>query len=442
MNSPGQRSTVDAIRPHRSKLPYVSGKQDVTQSIHAHTFENGLVLVAETMPWLESAAFSLVVPAGCSMDPVDRQGLGNFVSEMVQRGCGPRDSRQFVNDLERLGADRSSSISNAHCSFGAAVLAENLPAVLAIHADLVRSPHLPSEQLEDARQVCLHEIRAVEDDPAQKVMHLLRERHYPDPWGRPSHGHQPSLEQITLAEIREFFQRYYTPRGAILSVAGNVDWAHLKDHVGQTMADWSASDPPWPKERPSDRRQCHVGHPSSQTHIGIAYDSVPYGHPDYFQARGAVGVLSDGVSSRLFTEVREKRGLCYAVFASCHSLRDRGAVLCYAGTSTERAQETLDVVAGELARLSEGIDAEELDRLKARIKSALIMQQESSSARSSSIAADWYFLGRVQSIDEIGRIVDGLTCDSINRYLHENPPGDFTIVTLGAEPLEVPRAIS
>ena len=125
-----------------------------------------------------------------------------------------------------------------------------------------------------------------------------------------------------------------------------------------------------------------MAHESNQTQIGIAFDSVPYRHPDYFQAWGAVGVLSGGMSSRLFTEVREKRGLCYSVYATMHTLRDRGSVLCYAGTSAERAQETLDVTLGELVRLAEGIEADELARLKARIKSSLIMQQESSSSRS------------------------------------------------------------
>jgi predicted Zn-dependent peptidase len=414
----------------------------VTGSIHAHTFDNGLVLVAETMPWLESAAFSLVVPAGCSSDPADRQGLSNFVSEMTQRGCGSRDSRQFVHDLERLGADRSSSVSNVHSSFGAAVLAENLAEVLAIYADVVRCPHLPAAQLEEARQVCLHEVRAVEDDPAQKVMQLVRRHHYPDPWGRSSQGCQEALEQITLDDIHEYFGRHYCPRGAILSVAGNVDWDRLKDQVGLLLGDWPAAEPPRCVERAAGERVLHVPYPSTQTHIGLAFASVHYGHEDYFQARGAIGVLSDGMSSRLFTEVRENRGLCYAVYATCHSLRDRGAVLCYAGTSTERAQETLNVLAAELVRLAEGIDADELTRLKARIKSALIMQQESSPARSSSIAADWYFLGRVQSLEELGRIVDGLTCDSINAYLRKKPPRDFTVVTLGEEELEVPFAVS
>jgi predicted Zn-dependent peptidase len=160
------------------------------------------------------------------------------------------------------------------------------------------------------------------------------------------------------------------------------------------------------------------------------------------QARGAVGVLSDGMSSRLFTEIRENRGLVYAVSAACHSLHDRGSVLCYAGTTTERAQETLDVLTAELLRLADGIQEDELKRLKARIKSALIMQQESSTSRSRSIAFDWYHLGRIRSLDEVGGLVDGLTCESINAYLAEHPPQDMAAVTLGEKPLETPLGIS
>jgi predicted Zn-dependent peptidase len=186
----------------------------------------------------------------------------------------------------------------------------------------------------------------------------------------------------------------------------------------------------------------HLPQDSSQTHIGIGYASVPYAHPDYYEARAAVGVLSDGMSSRLFTEVRENRGLCYAVQASCHSLRDRGSVLCYAGTTTERAQETLEVVLAELIRLGAGVAQDELDRLKAKLKSSLIMQQESSPSRSSSIAADWYHLGRVQTVDEVRAIIDGLSCRQINTYLASHPPRDFRLVTLGEKPLEIPVGIS
>ena len=164
---------------------------------------------------------------------------------------------------------------------------------------------------------------------------------------------------------------------------------------------------------------------------------MPYRHADYFRAWGAVGALGGGMSSRLFTEVRERRGLCYSVSAGYHTLRDRAAVFCYAGSSAQRAQETLDVTLGELRRLAQGIDAAELRRLKARIKTELIMQQESSFARSSSIAREWYHIGRARTLEELEQIVDGLTCEDINDYLAQNPPREFTIVTVGPDELQV-----
>jgi predicted Zn-dependent peptidase len=394
------------------------------------------------MMWLESAAFSLLVPAGCSREPSTLLGLSSLTCEMVERGSGSRDSRQFLEDLELLGVDSSSSVSNAHTSFSGAMPAGNLIDALAIYADLVQKPHLPEDQLEDSRLGCLQEVRAVDDDLAQKLMIELRQQRYADPFGRASYGTVATLERIALRDVQQYFSTFYRPGGAILSVAGNVDWPRLRDSVEKLFGGWQSGALPPIFEQPASSKYRHLEHASSQTHIGLAYSSIPYPHPDYFQARGAVGVLSDGMSSRLFTEVREKRGLCYTVYASCHSLKDRGSVFCYAGTTTERAQETLDVMFGELVRLGQGILPDELQRLKARIKSSLIMQQESSTSRSGSIAADWYYLNRVRTLDELGAIIDGLTCDSINRYLAANPPRDFCAVTLGAKPLEMPRAIS
>src|SRR5205823_1487522 len=175
----------------------------------------------------------------------------------------------------------------------------------------------------------------------------------------------------------QHFQQLYSPRRAILSVAGKIDWPRLKADVERLFGDWKAPGASTLTETPPLRTYQHVPVDSSQTHIGIALDAVPYSHPDYFQIRGAVGVLSDGMSSRLFTEVREKRGLVYTVYAMIHSLRDRGAILAYAGTTTERAQATLDVMLAELNGLYDGITADEIDRLKGRIKRALIIQQES-----------------------------------------------------------------
>src|SRR6476620_9458194 len=158
------------------------------QKTFSHTFDNGLVLVAEAMDWLESAAFALLLPAGSSTEPAAQSGLASLTCEMAQRGCGSRDSRQFIADLENLGADTSASVSNAHTSFGGAMPAESLDKVLPIYADLVQRPHLPADQLEDARQSCLQEILSLEDDLAQKMMLELRKQFYPEPFGRSSLG--------------------------------------------------------------------------------------------------------------------------------------------------------------------------------------------------------------------------------------------------------------
>jgi predicted Zn-dependent peptidase len=212
--------------------------------------------------------------------------------------------------------------------------------------------------------------------------------------------------------------------------------------VERLLGDWGAVDSPALATTPQLGHHRHIQHDSAQTHIAVAYPSAAYGTDDYYQARGAVGILSDGMSSRLFTEIREKRGLCYTVSASCHSIKGQGNVVCYAGTTSERAQETLDVLVDQLMRLTDGVDQEELRRLKARIKTDLLLSQESSRARSGAIALDWYYLGRVQTLAEVGRIVDDLSCESINAYLASHPPTSFSIVTLGAKKLEIPVGIS
>ena len=143
------------------------------------------------------------------------------------------------------------------------------------------------------------------------------------------------------------------------------------------------------------------------------------------------------MSSRLFTEVREKRGLCYSVYAFHETFKDRGTMLAYAGTRSDRAQQTLDVTVGELRRLKDGITDDEIDRVRAGLKSSLIMQEESTSSRANSLASDWYNLGRIRSFDEILAGINGLTPQRIVAHLRKHPPRAFTIVTLGPKPLLV-----
>lgn len=411
------------------------------QTIHSHVFPNGMVLVAEPMRSVESAAFTFLLPAGCVYDG-RQEGLAGFTCDMTLRGAGDRDSRQLIDGLDQLGVERGESVSAAHTSYSGAMLASDLPQALEIYADVLLRATLPAGQLESSRQVMLQELEAVEDDPHHKVLVELRRRHYADPWGRSSQGNRPGIESIGADDIRQFYGRAFRPNGTILGVAGKVDWQRLRDQVERLFGRWtSRADPPI-EERPSRTHHEHIAFEGQQTHIGIAYPIVPYRHASYYQAWGSVGALSGGMSSRFFTEVREKRGLCYTVYAAYQTLRDRACVTCYAGTTAERAQETLDVMLTELARLAEGVYPHEIDRLKARIKSSLIMQQESSSARSSAVARDWFHLGSVRTLEEVSAAVDALTCESINAYLAENPPRDFTIVTLGPQPLEVAERVS
>ena len=153
--------------------------------------------------------------------------------------------------------------------------------------------------------------------------------------------------------------------------------------------------------------------------------------------RMATAVLSAGTASRLFTEVREKRGLCYSVSASYAGMKDRGAVLAYAGTKTERAQETLDVMLEEIHKLHDGVTQDELDRARIGMKSRLVMQGESTGSRASAIAADLYVHGRPRTLDQLADRVDSATLDKVNAYLAENKPGPMTLATIGPQPLVV-----
>ncbi|QDS99385.1 M16 family metallopeptidase [Adhaeretor mobilis] len=420
-------------------MPATSAVEE--RSAFIHTLSNGLVLLAEPINSVQSAAFTMLVPAGYSTDPIERRGLSELLCDMVLRGAGPRDGRELVNDLEVLGVERSENVGVSQSSFSGATLATSLNEALAIYADIVRRPHLPEDQLEQGKQVCLQEIRGVEDDPGQLLMNELRKRTYPDPWGRASYGTKEDVLAATHEDVRQHWQRSYRPNNAILAVAGNVDWDRLVDQVEDLFGDWQTVDIEPHLEKALKETTPHIHYDSNQCHIGIAYPSVPYRDPDYLRAWAAVGALSSGMSSRLFTEVREKRGLCYTVSASLQTQLDRARVLCYAGTTAERAQETLDVTYAELLRLGQGIHQGELDRLQARIKSGLIMQQESTSARSGSIARDWFHLGRIRSMEELGQLVDELTADSINEYLTTNPPSDFTFATLGPKELTIPSPI-
>ncbi len=401
-------------------------------------FPNGLTLLAEPMATVRSAAFNFLVPAGCMHDPPDRLGLSALLAEMISRGAGSRSSRELMIAFNSLGLDRAESSGTLHLRLAGSTLARNLIPALELYADVILRPHLPEAELEPAQELALQELAGLEDEPRQKVLLEVKRRHFPAPLGRSHHGVAEHIEATTIADVRSFWERLVQPRGAILSVAGSIEWQPLRDAVSRLFSAWEPQpEPPLATAPPLPRRE-HLTKTTQQTQIGIAYPSVPITHPDYYTAVGAVSVLSGGMSARLFTEVREKRGLCYAVWASHQMLREHACVFCYAGTTNERAQETLDVTLAELARLGAGVEDDEVARVQAGMKSALIMQEESVGARAGSLAGDWYYLGRVRSLDEIQAQVNGLTADRIAEFARSHPPCDYTLVTIGPKPLQAP----
>jgi predicted Zn-dependent peptidase len=408
------------------------------QTVDARTFDNGLVAIVEPMAGVRSAAFSILVPAGSALDPPGKNAAAAVLCEMLPRGAGQRDSRQLSAALDDLGVQRDESVGVAHLSLSGAAIADHLPAALRLYRDILRAPHLPAEEFEPARLGVGQTIRGNEDEPRQKVAIELRQRCFEVPWGRPSDGTLSGLEALSHDDILAHYHTGLRPNGTIIGIAGAVDAQRLLDLIGELFGDWPPVAEPDVQTGPRGPIRDHIEHDSTQTHIGIAYEAVPYSHPDYYAAWAAVGVLSGGMSARLFTEVREKRGLCYAISAALTSLKHTGQVLCYAGTTNERAQQTLDITLGELRRLGDGIADDELDRCKAGAKSALIMQQESTRSRASSLARDWYHLGRVRRLDEVRREIESLTTDRVLDYVHAHPAEKVTILTLGPQPLKTP----
>ncbi len=408
----------------------------MAKQVFQHTFDNGLTLIAENMPHVRSATINIIVPAGCAYDPLNMPGISSVLSEIILRGAGKNNSKELSLAMDGIGLDRSCSAGTNHIRLWGATLSRNLPKTIDLFADIILKPHLPKSDIESVKLLAAQEIMSIEDDPKQKVMLALRKTHFPSPLGNDRRGTLEGLKAITHDALTKFWKKNFRPSGTIISVAGNIEWEPLKAQVEKLFGKWKGGDVPPLKLSPGKGGTSHITKDTQQVQIGIAYPSVTYGHKDFYAAIGAVNVLSGGMSSRLFTEVREKRGLCYSVWASYQNFKEVASVICYAGTTTDMAQETLDVTLKQIGNLTKGIKEEEVKRLKIGLKSSMLIQEESSSARAGSIAVDWYYLGRVRPLEEIQKSIDSITTKSILAHVKEYNPKEFTIVTLGNKQLK------
>jgi predicted Zn-dependent peptidase len=277
------------------------------QTIETQTLANGLTLIIEPMEDVQSAAVSFLVPAGSVYDPPGQNGSASVLCELIPRGAGNRDSKQLSAALDNLGVQHSEGVGTIHLTFTAATLAENLPQALRVYADMILRPWLPENQFEASRAGVEQSLMAIEDEPRQKIMVELRRHAFDAPWGLPSEGSLADLPALSPQSISAHYKRCFRPDESILGIAGKVDVEQVTALIGELFGSWERHPAPQIATSPRGSRRHHIPHDSTQTHIGIAYDSVPYRDPEYYAAWAAVSVLSGGMSSRLFTEVRELR---------------------------------------------------------------------------------------------------------------------------------------
>jgi predicted Zn-dependent peptidase len=226
--------------------------------------------------------------------------------------------------------------------------------------------------------------------------------------------------------------------GSIFCAAGAVDADELARVLEPLVRDWSGARPVETEPGPPERGAEHLRQDTAQMHIGVAYDAPPEPDDDAILERLAVQVMGGSTSGRLFTEVRQKRSLCYSVGASYRAGRDTGVVAIYAGTTPERAQETLDVSIAEVERMREGISPDEFRRATMGLKSRLVMQGESTAARAGAVGNDFFRLGRARTLDEIAAAIDAVSIDRLNRYLADRRLGELSVVSLGPTELALP----
>lgn len=405
--------------------------------IYQHQLSNGLKLLAEPVGGSRSLAMTLLMPGGVAHEPAGRQGVATMLAELLIRGAGDLDARRHTEALDQLGIRRSTSADGVHLRISATMIGEKFSQALPLIADMAMRPQLPESGLEPTRALCLQTLDSIEDEPQQKVMQRLRMRHLPQPFGRPMDGEREAIEKMTRDEIRSHWQSTCVPGGAVLGIAGCFNWDELKATIEKTFGDWQGQRDDVQDQDPSPRGYEHVTQDTAQVHIGIAYDAVPQTDDAAMLQKAAIAVLSGGMSGRLFTEVREKRGLCYSVGARYSADHRRGAVYCYTGTGHERAQESLDVVRQELKRIGEGVDQSEFERAIVGMKSRLVMQGESTGSRAGAIAIDQYIHGRPRTLDELAEKVDAVTLDALNAFVAEHVPQQFTVVTVGPEELKI-----
>jgi predicted Zn-dependent peptidase len=402
------------------------------------TLKNGLTVIAEQMPNVNSIAFDFRIPVGAAMIDDKYAGAASVISDWLFRGTQSLTSRELIEKFDYLGIHHSGSANTSCINLSAVLESGNFASALELLAQVMLTPRFDQDQFDLSKETSIQEIVSLDDDPRQKVMLRLKEQFYPKPFSNNPMGTIETLKALESGQAADIYKKNLDLSRTIISIAGKYNLSALKTQIDSLFSGDYANHRPDIIPSSSGAKYTHEHHEGSQLHIGLITPTVQISNPDYYNAVAAATILGGGMSSRLFTEVREKRGLCYSVGSKYQTLKDYAGIACYAGTTPDKAQETLDVIVNEFSGIAKGISQDELDRAKVGLKSSLIMSSESSSARSSNLGSDFYLLGKIRSLDEIKQKIESLTTKSVIDFIQNNPLNDFTIFTIGPKKITPP----
>lgn len=388
------------------------------------------------MPHFESAAYDLSIPGGIVCDDVKKIGSSLLLSELTTKGAGPYDSKALSDAFDEFGIRRGESAGSDRFTYRGSSAAVYFERALELMSYMVLAPRLPEEEISSIRNLFLQEIHSLNDNPAKRAMILLSEKYFPDPYSRPGIGNLAGIEATTAEDLREKWKTQFAPQGAVLSIAGKINASQIITHLEKHFNKWQGEGVKLPKYGefpPTD--VFHVESDSAQLQIVLAFPSAKFDDPFYYTAKVANQLLSGGMFGRLFIEVREKRGLCYSVYSRHSATCDYGVVQAYAGTTPERAHETLEVMLAEISRLQGTVTEDELARAKANLKASLIIGEESPGARAVSNASDWWVAKRVRRSEEIINEINKVQIKDIDQLIDKFPARNHTLLTLGSRDL-------
>lgn len=398
------------------------------------TLPNGLRVVSETMPHVETVSLGVWVGAGARHETESQHGLSHFLEHMAFKGTARRSAQAIAEEIEGIGGDLNAATGLEQTAYFARVLKGDEGVALDILADILQNSAYAEEELEREREVILQEIASISDSPDEIAYDLVHDAAYPEqPAGRPIIGTPESVARLTAADMRAFLAERYVPGDIVIAASGALDHAVLVRHAEALFGALSASK--GPREVPAVYRGgVRVWEKSfEQSHIVLGFEGPSYREPEFYVAQVFSGLFGGGMSSRLFQEVRERRGLCYSIYSSVWGLGDSGMLGVHAATGSHMMRELIDVVGVELRRMSDdGPTAPEVARAKAQLKAGLLMGLESSSARAEQMARQLLAHDRLISSAELIASIEDVTPERVRAFAGQVVGTHPSVAVVGA----------